>query len=113
MKFKFIIAVLLAFPLPLLAAPFVSSDPTAQAVTHCGIVMDAAAKVVVPVFTDATGKYCKFDIASVAVGSHTVKATFINQDPVWGALESALSAPFLFVRPAIPTAAPTGLGVSQ
>ncbi len=113
MKFKLIIAFLLVFPLQLLAAPFLTTDPTTQAVTHCGIVMGTSAKVVVPVFSDATGKYCKFDIATIAVGSHTAKASFINQDPVWGTLESAFSAPFTFVRPAIPAVAPTGLGVSQ
>ena len=95
------------------AAPFVVSDPApaaGQQPTHCGILLDSAAKVDVPVASDATGKYCKYDVGSVSAGSHTVKATFVVIDSVWGRLESPVSAPFAFTRPVSP-AAPGGFGL--
>ena len=96
-----------------LAAPFVVSDPTTQIVTHCGLYLDAASPVDVPVVKTATGANCKFDINSVSTGVHTVKATFINIDPTWGRSESVTSAPFTFIRPASTMAnSPTGLAIS-
>jgi len=92
------------------AAPFLVSDPLATGVTQCGIYLDAAAKVTSPVGTDASGlPICKYDLASVSVGSHTVKATAISIDPVWGNQESAQSLPFAFSRPAASVTAPTNI----
>jgi hypothetical protein len=96
-----------------IASPFVTSDPTTQKVTHCGILLDSGAKVDVPVTTtNATSAVCKYDISLVTVGPHTIKATFVNIDPIWGRSESVTSAPLDFVRPdnAI-TNPPTNLGI--
>lgn len=96
---------------PARAAPFTVSDPVtagASAPTACGLYLDAAAKVEVPVVTDATGVYCKFDLQAVSVGAHTLKATFIRNDPIWGVLEGAQSSPLAFTRPAVP-GIPAGL----
>lgn len=95
-------------------APFiVSADfaTTGTQPTHCGLFLDAAPKVEVPVVSQTSGaKFCKFDIAAVATGSHTVTATAIAKDTVWGTLESVKSSPFTFTRPGIP-AVPSGFGV--
>jgi hypothetical protein len=88
------------------AAPFVESDPTTQTVSHCGVVIDTAAKYDVAVVASA----CKIDISGVTVGTHTIKATFVRIDPIWGRSESVFSLPLTFTRPAavMPTA-PVGL----
>ena len=87
-----------------LAAPFAVSDPLDPASTHCGVLLDAAAKVVIPVTPDAGGNICKFDLAGISNGSHTVRMTAIANDPVWGSQESAESLPLSFVRPGQPAA---------
>lgn len=97
------------------AAPFITSDATTQKVTHCGIVLNNGTKIEVPVVSvSATSAICKYDVGGVAVGPHTIKATFINIDPVWGRSESVFSTPLDFERPAqvIPTS-PSGLGLSR
>ncbi len=83
-------------------APFVVSDPTTDArVDTCSAYMDAVPGVTVPV-TLATlplvGKACKYDIAFVAVGAHSIAMTFRNSadTTVWG--ESAKSSPLSFTR---------------
>ena len=85
----------------IMAAPFLVSDPTIQTVTHCGIYMDDKPVVDVPVEVVTAGDRCKYDLSTLTEGSHTVTATFVNQDPVWGRVESASSAPFVFVRPTL------------
>ena len=97
------------------AAPFVTSDATTQKVTHCGILLDTGAKVEVPVTTvTPTSAICKYDVGGVTVGSHTIKATFINVDPVWGRSESVTSLPLDFARPDQTIATPpSGLGISK
>lgn len=95
------------------AAPFLESDPYPAASTPkptiCQVWLDTATVGVdSPVVVDATGTYCHYDIAAVTVGAHTVKAKFITIDPVWGRLESALTAPINFTRPG-PPQAPAGL----
>lgn len=86
------------------AAPFVVAD-VAAGVAACGVLLDTQAKVTVPV----TGTTCRYDLASVPVGSHVVKMTALTvADPLWGTQESAESAPLPFVRPGVP-AAPSGL----
>lgn len=95
------------------AAPFVISDPSTDTPqpTHCGLLLDAAAKVDVAVAKDANGKaYCQFDMAGITTGAHTVKATFILVDPTWGRVESPVSVPLALTRPGSPTA-PAGLGL--
>ena len=90
------------------SAPFVVSDPLDARATHCGILMDATPKQVIPVVADAGGNICKFDLAGLANGSHTVRATAIAIDPIWGSQESAESVPLVFVKPGLP-ANPGGL----
>lgn len=94
------------------AAPFLVSDPYtgASLPTHCGILLDTAAKVEVPAVIDPSGAICKYDLASAPTGAHVVKARFILRDPVWGVIESADSAPLNFLRPGAPTA-PLGLSI--
>ena len=76
--------------------------------THCGVFVDSAAKVEIPITIDATGKYCKYDISTISTGSHTIKMTHIAKDTVWGNLESTESNPLVLVRPGAPST-PTGL----
>lgn len=97
------------------AAPFVTSDPTTQKVTHCGILLNSGAKIEIPVTSaSATTAICKYDIGTVAVGTHTIKATFINIDPVWGRSESVTSIPLDFVRPNnVVNNPPTGLDITK
>ena len=110
---KVLLVAALLLPSLALAAPFVTSDPTTQKVTHCGILLDSGTKVDVPVATvSTTSAICKYDIGAVNVGPHVIKATFVNIDPVWGRSESVTSVPLDFVRPdnAI-TNPPVGLGI--
>jgi hypothetical protein len=110
-KILFALITLLLLPVcAAIAAPFVISDETAQTVTHCGLFLDAAAKVDTPVASNTTGKYCKFDLAGLSTGAHTIKATFVNIDPVWGRLESVQSVPLSLTKPEIQNA-PSGLGL--
>ena len=112
MLYKLLPAILLlALPTLTYAAPFITSDPTTQTVTHCGAQFDTAPKFDSVVQSD---KSCKIDIpASLAPGVHTVKATYVNIDPVWGRSESVFSAPFTFTKPALSIpAAPAGLGIT-
>ncbi len=101
---------ILLFPLTVNAAPFVVSDPTTQAVTHCGMTIDTAAKVDSPVETVTGGKRCKYDLALISAGAHTIKATYVNIDSTWGRSESVASVPLNVTRPG-PVTAPAGLVV--
>lgn len=97
------------------AQPFLTSDPypasSTPKPTHCGVYLDTAAKAEFTVVADASGTYCKVDLASVGTGSHTVKLSYIVKDATWGSLEGPLSSPFAFVRLPGPGSAPTGLGL--
>ncbi len=106
---------LLVLPLYVYSAPFVTSDATTQKVTHCGILLDTGEKVEVPVTTvTPTSAICKYDVGGVTVGTHTIAATFINNDQLWGRTESAQSVNFTFVRPNNDIAnPPTGLDVTK
>lgn len=100
-------------PLAAQSAPFVISDPSTDTPqpTHCGLLLDASPKVDVVVAKDANGKsYCQFDMAGITTGAHTVKATFVLNDPTWGRIESPVSVPLALTRPGSPTA-PAGLGL--
>jgi hypothetical protein len=107
--------ILLCLSPTIFAAPFVVSDSTTQTVTHCGILLDTNAKVEIPVTTvTPTTAICKFDVGNVSVGSHTIRATFINFDPLWGRNESVQSVGFTFERPGASTLiSPSGLGLSK
>jgi hypothetical protein len=100
------------------ASPFVVSDPYPMASspqpTHCGVWLNAAAKIEIPVTAGPAGVYCKYDVGGVPSGANTVKMSHIYHDAVdpWGDLESPQSAPFTFNRPITPSA-PTGLSVSK
>ena len=104
---------LLLIPSIAVAAPFVTTDPTPlTAVTQCGVYLDSAAKVTIPVTAATGGSICKFDAANVSTGNHSIQMTFITvNDPIWGSLESAKSVPLSFTRPSVPPA-PTGLGLT-
>jgi hypothetical protein len=86
--------------------PTVTSIAVSAGTTHCGWVVNGAAKVDRPV---ANAK-CQFDVSSFAPGSHTMTVTALLTDPVWGRLESAPSLPFSLNVPTLPTA-PAGLGL--
>lgn len=93
------------------AAPFVVSDPLTAGV-QCGVYLDGVPKVTIPVTpmpTPAIGNFCKFDIAGVGAGSHTITMTAITvNDPFFGSQESAKSIPLVFVVPSAPIP-PVGL----
>src|SRR3990167_7583887 len=107
---KLLLLVLTLLSTLAISAPFVVSDPLDPRATHCGILMGAAPKVVIPVVAEAGGNICKFDLAGISNGSHTVKMTAIANDPIWGSQESAESVPLSFVRPVAPSV-PGGLGL--
>jgi hypothetical protein len=91
-----------------IAAPFIVSDPLDPRATHCGWKMDAGTRTDVAAAMSGTDKICKLDLAGLAAGSHTVSATAVAVDPIWGRLESAASANFTFAVPTMPTV-PSGL----
>jgi len=96
------------------ASPFVVSDPvpTGQVQpTHCGVWLDSQARVEIAVTSSAAGPYCKYDVGTVAVGSHTIKMTHVRKDAVWGDMESVQSIPLAFPRPA-PPSTPSGVSLS-
>ena len=106
---KKLLAILALFAGTAQAAPFVISDLLETGVVQCGVFLDAAAKVTIPVTAVTGGNICKFDVGAISNGSHTIQMTAITvNDPVWGSQESARSSPLTFVRPA-PTAAPATL----
>ena len=102
-----LLVVLMGFSATALSAPFVVSDPVDPAATHCGVFMDSQPKATVTVTPDTGGNICKFDLAGIASGSHTVQMTAIINDPLWGVQESPKSSPLTFARPGVP-ATPAG-----
>ena len=104
---KKLLAILL-FPCTAFAAKVVS-DPVDPAVTHCGFFLDGAPKATVPVNVVGAVKNCELTLAdTLANGAHTVTATAIINDPVWGVKESPQTPPLSFVKPAAP-ATPAGV----
>lgn len=88
------------------AAPFVEAT-VVSGVASCNVILDGGPKVNVL----ATALKCRYDVAAVAAGSHSVTMSAVTaNDPIWGALESAQSAPLNFTRPAAATA-PSGLAL--
>ena len=58
--------------------PSITSSPTTQEVTHCGVYIDSKLKVESPVDSQ---KRCNIDLTSVfPSGVHSLKATYINYD---------------------------------
>jgi len=107
---RLLLFALCMFSAPLLANPFVVSDPVDARATHCGVFMDTASKLVIAVTAQGTDKICKHDLAGIGAGSHTVRMTaMVVGDPVWGDQESPQSVPFTFVKPTSPTVAPAGI----
>jgi len=94
------------------AAPFVVSDPTLQGVTHCGSVLDGGVKVDSIVAVSPLGKSCKIDIGTVGVGNHSIAASFVNIDPTYGRVESAMSVPLDFTVPSKTLNAPVVLKIA-
>jgi hypothetical protein len=92
------------------AAPFVVSDPLDTRATHCGWKLDAGVRTDVVVYLSGTDKICRLDLAGLPAGSHTVSATAVAIDPIWGRMESVPSANFTFVVPGS-LSAPVGLGL--
>ena len=117
---KRILAILFCLIAPFAtAAPFLYADPidASFGVTECGVSMDAAAKVYIPITPVAPATVpptvqCKHDLASLGNGAHSVKLTHRSTGSAWGDLESADSLPFSFVKPGNP-AAPINLGVKR
>jgi hypothetical protein len=99
---KILLLVLTLLSTSALAAPFVVSDPLDPTATHCGVLMDAAAKVLIPVTAAAGWNICKHDLVGISNGSHAVRMTAIANDPVWGSQESVESSPLSFVKPGQP-----------
>lgn len=100
---------------PAYAGPFVVSDPvpaTAVQPTHCGVWLDTQARTEIEVTPSAAGPYCKYDVGTVTIGSHTLRMTHVRKDAVWGDMESAQSAPLAFQRPAVP-GVPAGVSLSK
>ena len=112
MLLLFIIILLMVWASRSMAAPFAVSDPYPAASTpkptHCGVYLDTAAKVEIPVTVDATGTYCKIDLSAWTVGTHTLKATHIIKNTGWSDVESGYSGPLVQSRPGIPSA-PSGI----
>jgi hypothetical protein len=90
------------------AAPFVISDPwTAPPYpTHCTLTINTQAKGPdTVVLKNQTGQpYCSFDVATLSVGTNTLRATAVLVDPTWGRQESGPSLPLELARPGVPTA---------
>lgn len=85
------------------AAPFVYTEPLPAGTTSCGFLLDAGAKVVVPVKSTAGVLTCEADLSGISTGAHSVKFTTIANDPVWGVQESPPSVvAYAFSRPAAP-----------
>lgn len=103
------------------AAPIASADVDA-ATAKCGVYLDAPAgtlptvlvdPIAVPVTTARpSGKYCEYDVGTLANGAHTVAFTaFTAPDAVGRATESAKSNVVSFPLPLPP--APTAPAVPQ
>jgi hypothetical protein len=90
-------ACLLALSLCAMGDPFVVSDPVAVGVTQCGVYIDTGARVTSPVVAATGGNICKYDLAGIRVGPHSVTMTAIAvNDPYWGSQESVQSSPLAF-----------------
>lgn len=106
---RILLLVLALFSPIAFAAPFVVTNPLDASTVSCGVFLDTAAKVTIPITAVTGGNICKFDIGTVSTGSHIIAMSAIAvNDPIWGSQESAKSVPLSFTRPG-PPAVPTGL----
>lgn len=97
-------ALALALPSCAAAVPFIVSDPLAAGVVQCGVYVDSAPRVTVPVTAVVEGNICRYDVSGLAAGEHTVSMTAITlSDPVWGFQESAKSSLLTFILGAATT----------
>ena len=105
---KLLLFIAMLVPAIAVAATTIVSDPLDPIATHCGIYMDAAARVASPVGRDVNNKpICSYVLpGTVTAGTHTVKATAMADAN--GALESVQSLPLSFV---VPLPAPANLRV--
>ena len=76
------------------------SDPTAQAVTDCGFMVDTYGQITLPAIVVTGGKRCEATIDALPAGAHTIQAKFINSAAAAGdPTESSLSLPFSLTMP--------------
>lgn len=108
---KRLLALLMFVSTPALASPHVVTDPVAPGVTHCGVFLDSTAKVTIAVTAVTGGNICKYNVAGVSAGAHTIRMTAIINDPLWGTQESPQSAPLAFTKPGVPPT-PAGLNLT-
>lgn len=101
-----------------LSAPWLTGDPVPNLASNgtCTLFMDAVPGVTTPVAlatAPAVGNVPLFDMATVAVGSHSCTVACTNPpDPLWGGGGAGpKSVPLAFVRPAssVVPGAPPGL----
>lgn len=91
------------------ANPYLCCDPMTPEVTQIDVTINTQVyQVARSNVIEVTGAWCLVDLEGIAEGSYTAFAT--AHYGVWG--ESAPSADFLFVKPAIATPVNIMLGVS-
>lgn len=97
------------------AAPFVVAE-VEPGVASCNVYLNTAPAINVPAVADAaspTGYVCRYDLANLASGSHSVQLTAFNPGDalLGGPKESVKSSPLALSKPAAP-AAPARLRLS-
>lgn len=104
---KVLFAVAMLFSSLSYSAPFLTSAPALEDVTHCVYQEGTAAPVVTPAVQAAPSQkgQCRVDLAGVSAGAHTLMVWFRND--VWG-VDSA-KVPFDFTRPVAGGTGPAGL----
>lgn len=79
---KILLGLLCALPLAAVASPFIISDPYPTTVAQperCHLIVDALPDMNVPVTVNADASvFCKWDIASIANGTHQSTVTACN-----------------------------------
>ena len=79
------------------AGPFVVSDPLTIGVTQCGVYIDSAPRVTVPVAVVASDNICRYDLGGLAAGAHMLSMTaIVPSDPILSFQESVKSSPLAF-----------------
>lgn len=121
-RFLALILGLVLIPAVAFASPFVRCDQYTAAMgdpDYFKISIDSGAYIQIPtyVYQGETGDSMHYDLATIAVGQHTIKAQACKAaNPPWQPTEvcSVDSDPFLFTKPAPVTAPgkPVSLGLS-
>ena len=94
------------------ASPFVVCDPyTTNPPDYFKVTLDAGTTQQVTIY--GTPPYLHFDVASVAVGSHTIKAKACDAATLWNPEVCSAETTFTFTRPSAPVtpAAPSNIGL--